>query len=81
MVIAGLPRMLDGSIGIQAEKVKAFIGQLRDGIQVPVEIRDEWLTTVSARRLMRASDAKKAKRKRDDAVAAAVLLQSFLDEG
>ena len=81
LVIAGLPRMLNGSIGIQAEKVKAFIGQLRDKIEIPVEFRDEWLTTVSARRIMRGTGSKKARGRRDDAVAAAVLLQAFLDEG
>jgi putative Holliday junction resolvase len=48
---------------------------------VPVEFRDERLTTVSANRLMRESLAKKSKTKaRDDAAAAAIILQGFLDE-
>jgi len=81
LVVVGLPRSLDGSLGIQADKVEAFTQQLRRKTEVPVEFRDEWLTTVSARRLMRAADAKKARRKRDDAVAAAIILQGFLDEG
>ena len=81
LVIVGLPRMLDGSQGIQAEKVDAFTQQLRSKTDVPVEFRDEWLTTVSARRLMHESGNRKAKSKRDDAAAAAVILQAFLDEG
>lgn len=80
-VIVGLPRSMDGSLGRQAEKVKDFAGKLSGHIQPPVEFRDERLTTVSARRLMREAGAKKSKRsRRDDAIAAAVILQGFLDE-
>ena len=80
LVVVGLPRMLNGSLGIQAQKVEAFTRQLQDRIDIPVEFRDERLTTVSAHRLMRASGIKKSRRKRDDAIAAAVILQAFLDE-
>ena len=72
--------MLNGSVGRQAEKVNTFIDKLRDELPVQVEVRDEWLTTVSARRIMQETGGKKARGKRDDAVAAAVLLQAFLDE-
>ena len=81
LVIVGLPRMLNGSLGIQSQKVEVFTRQLQDMLDVPVEFRDERLTTVSARRLMRTSGIKKSKRKRDDAMAAAIILQAFLDEG
>jgi putative Holliday junction resolvase len=80
LVIVGLPRMLNGSLGIQAQKVQAFTRQLSDRIDTAVEFRDERLTTISAHRLMRASGIKKTRRKRDDAIAAAVILQAFLDE-
>ena len=80
LVIIGLPRMMNGSLGIQAQKVEAFTQQLRDRVDIPAEFRDERLTTVSARRLMRASGTKKSRGKRDDAIAAAVILQAFLDE-
>ena len=80
LVVVGLPRMLNGSLVIQAQKVEAFTRQLQDRIDIPIEFRDERLTTVSARRLMRASGTKKSRRKRDDAIAAAVILQAFLDE-
>jgi putative Holliday junction resolvase len=88
-VIVGLPRMLDGSIGIQAEKVKAFTQQLHQKTEAEIEFRDEWLTTVAAKHIMHVNGSKKKRRKdgvkktarqRDDAIAAAVLLQSFLDE-
>jgi len=80
-IIVGLPRSMDGSLGQQAEKVKAFIQGLCSHTDVPVEFRDERLTTVSAKRLMRAVRTKKAKRKaQDDAIAAALILQGYLDE-
>lgn len=80
-IVAGLPRSMDGSIGQQAEKVRAFVAKLRHRTEVPVEFRDERLTTVSARRLMRATRPKKTRKiESDDAVAAALILQGYLDE-
>jgi len=80
-VIVGLPRSMDGSLGKQAEKVKTFTQKLCSHTEVPVEFRDERLTTVSAKRLMRAATTKKAKSKaRYDAIAAALILQGYLDE-
>jgi len=90
-IIVGLPRMLDGSIGIQAEKVQAFTWQLKKATEAEIEFRDEWLTTVAAKHIMhingpaskkkrRKDGVKKTDRQRDDAIAAAVLLQNFLDE-
>lgn len=81
-VIVGLPRSMDGSIGKQAEKVMAFTRKLRSRTEVPVEFRDERLSTVSARRLMREANTKRARKaSRDDAIAAAIILQAYLDEG
>lgn len=80
-VVVGLPRSMDGSIGKQADKVRAFVQSLSSHTRVPIEFRDERLTTVAAKRLMRAASTKKSKRKaRDDAVAAALILQGYLDE-
>jgi len=80
-VVIGLPRSMDGSIGKQAEKVKAFVQKLCEHIEVPVEFRDERLTTVSAKRLRQAVNRKKTREKvRDDAIAAALILQGYLDE-
>lgn len=82
LIVVGLPRSMDGSVGRQAEKVKDFTRELCDHTEVPVEFRDERLTTVSAKRLMQASrPARKTKKKvRDDAIAAAIILQGYLDE-
>ena len=81
-VIVGLPRSLGGSLGEQAEKVNEFADRLAGQIKVPLEYRDERLTTVMAQRLKRASGGKKTRGKaRYDAQAAALILQGYLDEG
>ena len=80
-VIVGLPWSLDGSLGKQAEKVKAFTQKLCQRTEVTVEFRDERLSTVSAKRLMQAVNTKKTRGKvGDDAIAAAIILQGYLDE-
>lgn len=80
-IIVGLPLSMDGGIGQQAAKVKAFVGILSRRVRVPIEFRDESLTTVEARRIMLTSRSKKNRQKsRDDDVAAAVLLQGYLEE-
>ncbi|MFC1942380.1 Holliday junction resolvase RuvX [Chloroflexota bacterium] len=79
MIIAGLPISMDGSMGTQAEKTKAFVAELCRNTDVPVEFRDERLTTVSAKRLVQG--VRKTNREtRYDAVAAALILQGYLDE-
>ena len=77
-IIVGLPLSMDGSIGKQAEKVKAFTRELCNHTEVPVEFRDERLSTVSAKRLMQT--VRKTRKTRHDAVAAALILQGYLDE-
>lgn len=87
-VLTGLPRSLSGGIGHQAEKVQSFIEQLKRQTDIPVVLRDESFTTLRAQQLMREAESKpkRLKRKykkekiRDDAAAAAVLLQAYLDE-
>ena len=80
-IIVGLPRSMNGSLGKQAEKVEAFAENLRSHTEVPVEFRDERLTTVEAERLMRTVGGKRTRKKaEDDAIAAALILQTYLDE-
>ena len=77
-IIVGLPLSMDGSISEQAEKVKAFTQKLSNHTQVPIEFRDERLSTVSAKRLMQT--VRKTRQTRHDAVAAALILQGYLEE-
>ncbi len=79
-VLVGLPRLLSGRLSEQAHKVEAFIETLKNSVRVPVEMRDERLSTVEANRLIRESGKRKRREAHDDAFAAAVILQGYLDE-
>lgn len=80
-IIAGIPLAPDGGIGQQATKVQTFIKRLSSQTNIPIEFRDESLTTAEAKRIMLTSRSKKKRQKsRDDDVAAAVLLQGYLNE-
>jgi putative holliday junction resolvase len=83
-IIVGLPRLMNGDIGPQAQKVQAFTETIRSHTQIPIEYRDERLTTVTAQRLHQESGFKKKNRSirniRYDAMAAAVILQDYLEE-
>ena len=80
-IIVGIPLLRDGSIGPQAEKVQVFVEKLKQQTTIPVVLRDERLTTYSAQVLMREAHPEKKKKKTgDDAIAAALILQGYLDE-
>ena len=81
-IVIGLPRSMNGTLGTQAERVREFARDLASLTDVPIDFRDERLTTVSARRVIRDAPTKKTRMKtRDDDIAAAIVLQSYLDEG
>jgi putative Holliday junction resolvase len=78
--LVGLPRRLDGSSGPEARLARRFAEQLTERSSVPVELVDEWLTTVQASARLREAGLNQQKaRSRIDSAAAAVLLQSWLD--
>ncbi len=77
-IIVGLPRSMNGGLSKQAAKVEAFTRSLGKQTSVPIEFRDERLSSVSARRLMQDAGNKRARH--DDAIAAAIILQGYLDE-
>lgn len=81
-VVVGLPLSLDGSVGPAASTALAEVDELRARLPVPVETHDERLTTVVAHQALRAGGQRRDRRRRTvDMVAAAVLLQSWLDAG
>ncbi|HVF14502.1 MAG TPA: Holliday junction resolvase RuvX [Acidimicrobiales bacterium] len=81
-VVVGLPRSLDGSDGPAAVWARGEAAALVELLDVPVELYDERLTTVSAQRSLVAAGVKGRDRRRVvDQVAAAVLLQAWLDGG
>jgi putative Holliday junction resolvase len=79
-VVVGLPLMMDGRRGPAADAAAAEADALAEAVGVPVELYDERLTTVTADRSMVAMRMKApARRQVVDKVAAAVMLQSWLD--
>ena len=80
-IVLGLPLNMDGSEGSQATKVKAFAQQLARQVRIPIHLHDERLSSFGAQERLESMDLSKAK-KRDllDAVAAAEILRSFLDQ-
>jgi len=80
LVFVGMPRNMDGTFGPAAEKVKEFIAGLTPEISVPIKTLDERLTSAQANRVLLQGNVRRADRKQKvDAMAAAILLQSYLD--
>lgn len=80
LVVCGLPKNMDGSIGFQAEKVMAFAEKLKEA-GIPVEFQDERLSTVAAHDALIEGGMRRDGRKGTvDKVAAAVILQQYLDK-
>lgn len=82
LVVVGRPLSLNGTEGPQARRVARYAEALTATLPVPVTAWDERFTTVTAEEILRQTRRKK-RRARDkgevDAVAAAVILQSYLD--
>lgn len=80
LLVVGLPLNMNGSYGPAAKGAVAEAADLASVVGVPVETFDERLTTVSAdRALMEANISATNRRKLVDKVAAAVMLQAWLD--
>ncbi|MDP9420496.1 MAG: Holliday junction resolvase RuvX [Actinomycetota bacterium] len=80
LVVVGLPLALSGRVEIAARRVLDEVEELTAAVPVPVECHDERLTTASAERSLRSAGMDGVARRRVvDQVAAAVLLQSWLD--
>jgi len=80
-IVVGWPILPDGSEGRQVRSTAAYINGLRKHVQVPVIRWDERDTTHAAREILACEGRISPRaRRRLDAVAAAVILQSYLDE-
>ena len=90
-IVVGLPRTLRGEIGPQARRVERFVEELRGAVEAPVRKWDEQYSTAEAaarlaatqRRLVRRGSSTARRGRADrfdvDALAAAVILQEYLD--
>lgn len=81
-IVVGIPKSMDGTEKIQAGKVRDYIEKLKRNIEgLEIYEIDERLTTVSADRVLNEAGKKGALAKREvvDKVAAAIILQNFLE--
>lgn len=79
-VVLGLPLNMDDTEGPAVKKIYAFAEVLRKHVDVPIVFYDERLSSFEAEgKFAGGGLTRKKKKKRLDAVAAAMILQSFLD--
>ena len=80
-VVLGLPLNMDGTAGHQVRRVQKFAAQMKEYIDIPIHFQDERLSSFDAEgKLAGIELTRKKKKKRLDAVAAASILQSFLEQ-
>ena len=80
LILLGLPRHMNGSLGEAAEKVQAFAAILGQSTTIALKLIDERLSTVQAsRQLHEAGKDSRKQRGQIDSEAASVLLQGYLD--
>lgn len=79
-IVIGLPKNMNGTVGFQGSKVLNLVEKLKEVTSLPVITWDERLTTVMAERVLIQADMSRKKRKSIiDKMAAAIILQNYLD--
>lgn len=82
-IVAGLPRTMAGAEGFQAKRSREQADQLRELTDLPIILWDERLTTAMADQILSGSGKKRRspqqRRKERDALAAAILLQDYIN--
>ena len=79
-IVVGLPLRTTGESGPEAEAARDFARELEEASGIAVQLWDERLSTVEAERVMAAQGVKsRGRRGKVDKVAAAIVLQGFLD--
>lgn len=80
-IVLGLPLNMDDSRGSQARMTLKFAESLKSHLEIPVYLQDERLSTYTAEEKLSSANLKKAEiDDRLDAVAAATILEAFLEQ-
>ena len=80
-IVLGLPLNMDDSTGSQAKLVFQFAEQLEKALNIPIHFQDERLSSFGAGEKLASADFTiKKKKKRIDAIAAAEILEAFLEQ-
>ncbi|WP_310426036.1 Holliday junction resolvase RuvX [Chamaesiphon sp. VAR_48_metabat_135_sub] len=81
ILVIGLPYTMDGNIGSQAKQVQKFARRIAAVIELPIEYIDERLTSYAAEEMMKTAKISVSQNKATiDRIAAAVILQQWLDD-
>ena len=80
-IIVGLPKNMNGSEGVRADTVKAFVEILSGLTDIPIDFYDERMTTMEAYRFLD-STATYGKKRKDaiDTLSAEIILQGYIDK-
>lgn len=79
-IVLGLPKHMNGDIGIQANYCLEFKKMLEENLAIKVTMIDERLTSKMAEQVMIKADISRKKQKKNvDKLAATIILQSYLD--
>ncbi len=80
LIVVGMPKNMNDTIGQQAQRVMNFANRLRDKSGIELIYQDERLTTVSANKVLIESKVRRENRKKYvDKIAATYILQTYLD--
>jgi len=80
LVIIGLPKNMNNTLGPSADRAKEFGDELSKRIDIEIKYWDERLTTVSAQRTLLEGNVSRKKRKQVvDKIAAVMILQNYMD--
>lgn len=80
LILLGLPRRTTGEKGPEAQRVLALAGEIKSRLGLPCDTWDEWLTTVSAERVLIEGGVRREDRRLVvDKTAAAIILDGYLN--
>ncbi len=80
-IVLGFPKNMNNTVGPRAQEVLKFKEKLEEDLNMDVVLQDERLTTVSAHNIMiEASLSRKKRKEKIDALAANIILQTYLDK-
>lgn len=79
-IVVGLPKNMNGTYGPRAEATLKFVEKLKKHFSIPIDTWDERLSTMEAERTLLEGDLSRKKRKKViDKMAAAIILQGYLE--
>lgn len=80
LIIIGLPKNMNNTLGPQAMKVISFVDLLKKETDIDIKYQDERMTTIQSDKVLMDMSVKRENRKKYiDKIAASFILQTYLD--